>query len=296
MKTNVDTLVILAGGASSRMKRSSLQEGSSLSKEELLQANARSKGLILLGKQQRPLLDYVLYNAQKAGYKKIVFLINQQGELFRSYYGEEQPFALFNGLEIYYAVQKIPEGREKPLGTADALQQAMDQQPWLKTSRFTVCNSDNLYSQQAFSLLSETPAPNAFISYDRDGLKFSTERIERFALVRTNPEGQLMDIVEKPGPQERKAFTDRSGKLRVSMNIFMFSGADIYPFLVNCPLHPQRNEKELPVALLHMVRSHPGSVLSIPLSEHVPDLTSKEDIAIMRSLLDKTYPTSLWQH
>ena len=286
------TLVILAGGASSRMKRSLASNTNSLTKEEVEQANKMSKGLIALGKNKLPLLDYVLFNAKQAGFTKIVFLTGPDNAAFLEHYGQK---GNYHGLETYFAVQHIPGDREKPLGTADALLQTIDQQSWLKTSKFVVCNSDNLYSVKAFSLLAQSQAPNAFISYDRDRLLFSQERINRFALVKVDDQQWLVDIIEKPNPELVESYADANGKFRVSMNIFMFSGAVIYPYLQRCELHPERLEKELPTALLNMVREQPYSVVGLPLAEHVPDLTSKEDISILKAHLESHFPAPLWK-
>lgn len=291
---SINTLVILAGGASSRMKRPVVGTDSpNLSKEEIAQANTKSKGLITLGKNGHPLLDYLLYNAKQAGLSKVVFLTGVNSTPFRKHFQGHD--GIYHGLQVFFAEQRIPRDREKPMGTADALLQTLDQQPWLKTERFIVCNSDNLYSTHAMELLKNCSKPNAFISYDRDSLKFSTDRINRFALVRTGPEGTLKDIIEKPTKTEAEAYKDTTGKFRVSMNIFMFNGPMIYPYLVSCPMHAERMEKELPTALLHMVHEHPGSVTGIPLSEHVPDLTSKEDIVIFKTHIEEQYPKDLWE-
>ncbi|MFC3333568.1 NTP transferase domain-containing protein [Flavobacterium palustre] len=71
-----DNLIILAGGASSRMKKEAIVEN--LTKEEIAQANERSKGLIGVGPNGRPLMDYLLLNAKRAGYKNIYIIIGEQ--------------------------------------------------------------------------------------------------------------------------------------------------------------------------------------------------------------------------
>ncbi|HLF13940.1 MAG TPA: nucleotidyltransferase, partial [Bacteroidota bacterium] len=76
-----------------------------------------------------------------------------------------------------------------------------------------------------------------------------------------------------------------NGRIGVSMNIFRFSCDDILPYLESVPLHPARNEKELPVAVRMMASERPGSVYSIPLSECVPDLTQIADIPEVRNYL-----------
>ncbi len=289
MHTN---LVILAGGASSRMKKET--SNANLSKEELAQANERSKGLIGFGPKGRPILDYLLYNAKKAGYKNIYFIIGEKGEMFKEFYGKKQKNNDFNGLNISFAIQYIPKGRQKPFGTADALLQAVEQYPELNSDAYTVCNSDNLYSVEALFKLRETNSPNAFISYDRDALDFSSERISRFALAKLDENNHLLDIIEKPSETIVDKYRDAQGKLRVSMNIFKLSGEMVYKYLRDCPVHPERNEKELPSMLLNLLHDYPKSMVGIPFSEHVPDLTEKKDIEIVKDYLKKFYPQLNW--
>ncbi len=291
MHTN---LIILAGGASSRMKKEPLEKLKDLTEEEILQANKRSKGLIGVGPNGRPLMDYLLYNAKMAGYTNITVVIGEQGDLFKEFYGSRDKDNNFHGLNISFAVQYIPEGREKPFGTADALLQAVNFYPELNSGSYTVCNSDNLYSVRALLALRETTSPNAFIAYDRSAMDFPEERISRFAIAALDKTGQLMDILEKPTPDQVERFRDSEGKVRVSMNAFKFNGPMFHPFLEACPVHPERNEKELPTALLNMVGRHPGTTLGIPLSEHVPDLTAKEDISEVKIFLKKHYPSLEW--
>lgn len=280
-------LIILAGGASSRMKKPSLSQ---LSEDLIYQANSRSKALILLN--DRPMLDYVLYNAQQAGLQNIYIVIGKEGDLFKTYYGEERARNMFNGLSISYVFQHIPEGRKKPLGTADAVCQSLEQYPELQENQFVVCNCDNLYSEKAFNLLRSHKSPNAFINYDRDALEYSQERIESFALTKVDRYNYLQEIIEKPSASESEKYNDKDGKFRVSMNVFKFDGIVFYPFLQTCIIHPERNEKELPSALLEMIRAYPTSTVGIPLSEHVPDLTGKDDILIMNEYL-ASHPVNL---
>ena len=287
-----DNLIILAGGASSRMKKQVISNN--LSEEEIAQANERSKGLIGVGPNGRPLLDYLLLNAKKAGYQNIYIIIGEQGDLFKEFYGSKNYNNNYQGLKISFAIQYIPEGRIKPFGTADALFQAVEQYPELNSQNYSVCNSDNLYSVKALYALRETESPNAFISYNRDAMEFSSERISRFAIAKLDQGNQLVDILEKPSAANLENYKDAQGKLRVSMNAFKFNGSLLYPYLKNCPVHPERDEKELPTVLLNTLKEHPDSTLGIPFSEHVPDLTAKEDIAEVKAYLKQHYPVLNW--
>lgn len=277
-----NTLVILAAGASSRMKQSSAS--SALSEGKIRDANTMSKALIGVGTANKPLLDFLVLNAKKAGYTEVILVIGAQADAFIAHYGDT-----FEGLHIAYAIQHIPKGRSKPLGTADAVLQAMEQFPKLKKVAFTVCNADNLYSVKALEALRKNEDANAFISYDSEGLLFSMERISRFALVQLDSENYVMNFIEKPDPSEVKHYQDIHGKYRVSMNSFKFEGAMLFPYLQDCPIHPERLEKELPTAILNMCFDHPKAMHGIPFKEHVPDLTSKEDIEKMGDYLDENF-------
>ena len=260
-----------------------------LSEEELKNANTRSKALLEFGNAKRPILDFLLLNAEKAGYKKVVIVIGEQGALFKEYYGNQLKDNSFKGLSISYAIQYITKERDKPFGTADALFQALTQFPELQHEAFTVCNSDNLYSVAALQALLTCKDANAFINYDRDALLFPMEKIERFALTLVDENFHLETIVEKPSKNEVSNYKDVKGRYRVSMNVFKFTGTEIYSFLKNCPIDPKRNEKELPTAILNMINESKSYLRGISFAEHVPDLTSKEDIAIMKDYIAKNY-------
>ena len=77
-------------------------------------------------------------------------------------------------------------------------------------------------------------------------------------------EDYLKNIIEKPDPEIVEKYRDGSGEIRVSMNIFSFEGSLLYPYLKNCPIHPERDEKELPEAVRKNVtrRSTPHSLFS----------------------------------
>ena len=279
-------IIILAAGASSRMKASATATPS-IDSALLRDATEKPKAMIGVEKDRRPFLDYLLDNVEEAEYHDVVIVVCEGDTTIRHYYEAGRGAAQFPGLRISYVAQRIPPGRTKPLGTADAVLEALDAKQEWKGGKFTVCNSDNLYSVQALKLLAGDAHPNALIDYDRSALKFGYERFEQFAVITKTADGYLQNIVEKPSPEEIKHATDGSGRVGVSMNIFRFSYDDIYPFLQNVPMHPLRQEKELPVAVKLMVARHPNAVFAIPLSEHVPDLTVQSDIPEVRSHLRK---------
>lgn len=278
-----ESLVILAGGNSSRMKKSSQV---SLSEEEIYQANNLNKCLMAVDKLKTPFLSYLLSIAASAGFKNFYILTGSDNFQFKKYLGRDIDKLKEKGCNIRFAKQHVPFGRIKPLGTADALLQTLNQYPDLVDSSFAVCNSDNLYSQNAFSLLRQNSSENAMIAYNQEYLKFSLQKIRTFSVLKLNDDGYVTDILEKPKSSKIQQFKNADGTFRVSMNAFKFQGRVIYPYLKDCPLNVIRNEKELPTALRNFILDFPNKCIGIPLSEYVPDLTSKKDIALVKDYLD----------
>lgn len=281
-------LLVLAGGMSSRMKKA-IEGESTLNSALTEQANSLPKGMIGVGNSGRPFLDYLLYNAHRAGYQEVVLLLNPKDTVTKPHYEKLVAEGNAWGLTIKFAIQHIPADREKPLGTADAVYQGVHQTPEWAGHRFTVCNSDNLYSVNALQVLRETPHANALISYDPAALGVEPERVKAFAILRTDSEGHLKDIIEKPNDDQIAMVLAESGRIGVSMNIFSFTTDQIKPILERVPLNPIRLEKELPTAVSMLVEEIPNSVLVIPLAESVPDLTSKSDIAVVQAYLEKEF-------
>ena len=286
-------LVILAAGISSRMK-DSVEVNADVNPQLILDAQKKSKVMIGVGEQHRPFLDYLLYNAREAGYREVVIVAGENDKELRGYYGKSDSGNEFHGISISYAVQKIPKGRIKPLGTADALLQALRSRPDWRGKTFTVCNSDNLYSQKALRVLLEISHPCALIDYARDALQFEQSRIEQFAVIQKNKDGFLTRIIEKPTYQQLAA-ADTNGRVGVSMNIFRFSYDVVLPILERVPLHSVRQEKELPQAVMMMVTNDPTAMMTVPLSEYVPDLTYQHDISRVQEFLRKEYPHFSWE-
>ena len=94
-------------------------------------------------------------------------LIGELRLVCREQYGPADRNNSFRGLSISYALQPIPAGRAKPLGTADALLCALRSREDWRGRSFTVCNSDNLYSVDALRRLLDDGHRNALIDYDQ---------------------------------------------------------------------------------------------------------------------------------
>ena len=273
------TIVILAAGMSSRMKKSI---DSDIDDSKADEANKKSKSLITFG--DKPFIYFLLKNIVEAGFENVIMVVGKDFDDFKK---QLDNLNFNNKLKIDYAIQKIPKDRVKPFGTADAVFQTMDQIEILKDSSFCVCNSDNLYSTSSLRLIRENDFENAVLAYDRDSLNFPKERVSSFSILMTDDNFNLVNFIEKPTQEQVDQNLDSNGKIRVSMNIFKFNGMQAFDFIKNCPINPIRNEKELPSAIVNMINENDLYMKGIPIAEHVPDLTSKADINIIQKLIEQ---------
>ena len=242
-----------------------------LSEASRKQALERHKSLIELGSSKTPLLSLLCNEAIAAGVEKIIVVTgsdNQDFILWRESFGKTHP-----GVTIEFAIQ--PE----PLGTADAVQQAMKQFTLLQECSFIIANGDNLYSQTAFKkAMAHQDTSHAIIAYEAKHLGFDESRIAAFALIQVDENNFVEGIIEKPPVRTHRDFYDKEGHLRVSMNLNLVEGDSFFKALQACPVHPTRREKELPEAIRITIKEQPKSVYCHLVFEKLPDLTSAQDL------------------
>ena len=273
-----NTIVVLAAGMSSRMKKS---VDLKIDNKKADEANNKSKSLITFN--NKPFIYFLLKNILDAGFENVIMVVGKDFDDFKK---QIDILQLSSKLNVKYAVQKIPIDRVKPFGTADAVYQTMEQIDELQTTSFCVCNSDNLYSTSSLKLIRENNYENAVLAYDRDSLDFPKEKVSSFSILMMDQEFNLVNFIEKPTPEQVAKNLDENGKIRVSMNIFKFNGEQAFDFIKNCPINQIRIEKELPSAIVNMISNESLSMRGIPIAEHVPDLTSKADILTIQKLID----------
>ena len=260
-------MIIMAAGVSSRMKDSSVPK--EISQNLINQSNHRVKGFIQAGEGNEPIIFYIIKNCISAGVKNFYIILSDNSDEFQDYL---KKLEIKLSIQIKFGFQDF-YGKLKPMGTADAIFQIMNQYKELRNKRFLVCNSDNLYSSRAIKLLLAENNYNSMIAYDFDCLKFSTERLESLSILKIK--GKFLDrIIEKP---DMKIIKNYSKKF-VSMNIFSLKGKLVYQYLKDCPITIKRGEKEIATALQNMILDNKKSMIVFHLCEHVPDLTFKEDI------------------
>ena len=140
-------MIIMAAGVSSRMKDSSVPKA--ISQNLINQSNDRVKGFIQAGEGNEPIIFYIIKNCISTGVKNFYIILSENSDEFQKYL---RKLEIKLSIQIKFGFQNF-YGKLKPMGTADAVFQLMNQYKELMGKRFMVCNSDNLYSSRAIKLL-----------------------------------------------------------------------------------------------------------------------------------------------
>ena len=110
-----------------------------------------------VGPNGEAIIDYSIYDAIKAGFGKVVFIIR---ESFADAFKEKFDKKLAGKIKVDYVYQELdnlpegftlPEGREKPWGTAHAILVAKD----AINEPFCALNADDFYGFKAFQVMSD---------------------------------------------------------------------------------------------------------------------------------------------
>ncbi|MBD5249650.1 MAG: nucleotidyltransferase [Barnesiella sp.] len=200
------------------------------------------KQLDPLGPQGQTIMDYSIYDAIRAGFGKVVFVIRKDFEQdFRdkilSKYEGHIPVEV-----VFQSTDKLPEGytcppdRTKPWGTNHAVMMASD----VIKEPFAVINADDFYGRDAFEVMArDLMRPRERKGdYSMVGFRVGNTMTENGSVSRgvcsTDADSNLTTVVERTAiaydPDGSIAFTDENGDKQtldpatpVSMNLWGFT-------------------------------------------------------------------------
>ncbi len=199
------------------------------------------KQLDTLGPNGESIIDYSVYDAIQAGFKKVVFVIRQS---FAQQFKETFDPKLQGKIEVEYVYQeldnlpsgfKVPEGREKPWGTGHAMLMAKD----AINGPFAIINADDFYGREAYQTVVDFVANSqdeneyAMVGYALDNTLSEHGTVSR-GVCETDENDALVNIVErtKIGYLDGKVVyweddktTELTGKEPVSMNFWAFKNS-----------------------------------------------------------------------
>lgn len=285
------------------------------------------KQLDPVGPSGETLLDYSVYDAVRAGFSEIVFIIRKEiEESFRKMIGDRYAKA-FPHLQVKYVFQemtdlpdniKAPEGRTKPWGTGHALLAARH----VVNTPFAVINADDYYGSSGYQLLAAFlqqahPAHYAMVGYQLKNTLSPFGAVSR-GVTESTVEGFLKKITEQT---ELRASGERvvakqsggkdlvfTGKELVSLNFWAFL-PDFFPHLerlFEIFLHDALQttkatslEFYLPSAVSHLIAEGIISVKLLPTEDPWFGLTHPSDLPQVKAGLQEIitkgcYPSPLF--
>jgi UTP-glucose-1-phosphate uridylyltransferase len=270
------------------------------------------------------LLDYSVFDALRAGFERVVFIIRRDIEAeFREkigarYEGRIAVDYVFQQLDTLPGGFSVPEGRQKPWGTAHAIWCARD----ALTGPFAAINADDFYGEGSYAALARFLAagPSDTTRFAMAGYRLDRTLSENGSVARgvceVDAHGRLRHIVEctsierspegirqKEADGQVRTFT---GTESVSMNfwgltpaVFPLLEGQLITFLREKSTDPKA-ECYIPMAIGEMVTRGEATVDVLPTDATWFGVTYREDKpVVMQSLAalhaDGTYPTPLWK-
>ena len=268
------------------------------------------------------IIDYSLFDAYRAGFRRVVFIIKHEieadfkaavGTRMEKYFDVKYVFQQLDMLPEGYAV---PEGRVKPWGTGHAVLCCKD----AVDGPFAVINADDFYGPGAYRAIYD------FLAQDRPE---SEHAMVAYLLRNTVTEngyvargvcqvedGLLTGVTERTHIEKRggdAAYTEDgetwqplSGDVPVSMNFWGFSPAMLreldrrFPAWLDANLktNPLKGEYFLPSVANAVIEEGLGTVRVLPCREQWYGMTYKEDLpgvaAALKSMCENgIYPEKL---
>lgn len=253
-----------------------------------------------IGPNGEIILDFSVYDAVKAGFNRAVFIIKKEIEKeFREVVGKR----IEKMIDVDYAFQEldklpegysVPDGREKPWGTAHAVLCAKD----IVKSPFAVINADDFYGQNSYKVIHNHLVSNSDMCMV--GYKLGNTITENGTVSRGVCEvkdGYLQSVTE------HTALDKNSGipldKL-VSMNMWGLA-PDVFPYIekefelflkekINVP----KSECFLPAVISKRIieENRPVRVLETP--EKWYGVTYREDMDSVKAAMDRFIKEGLY--
>lgn len=274
------------------------------------------------------IMDFSIYDAVKAGFEKVVFIIKKENEAdFKESIGNRME----KQIQVEYVFQDlhnlpegfaVPEGRVKPWGTGHAVLSCLS----VIDGPFAVINADDYYGQQAFRMIYDfltTHDDEEKYQYTMVGYLLENTLTENGHVARgvceTDENGKLTEITERTRIEKHEdgpAYTEDEGATWtglpsdavVSMNMWGFSSsmlpelnARFEGFLrENLPKNPLKCEYFLPFVVDELIQEGKAEVTVLKSRDRWYGVTYKEDkpvvVKAIQSLKDEgRYPQKLWE-
>lgn len=247
------------------------------------------------------IIDFSLYDAYRAGFRKVAFIIKHEiEEDFKAAVGRrmEKYFDVkyvYQQLDLLPEGYSVPEGRVKPWGTGHAVLCCRG----IVDGPFAVINADDFYGRAAYEamydfLSKERPGTeHAMVAYQLRNTVTETGYVARGICQVEN--GLLTDVVERTHiekhgedisfTEDGESYTPLPADVPVSMNCWAFSNSMLDELYKRFPawldaylsVNPTKCEYFLPFVTNAMIKDGEGTVAVLPCHEQWYGMTYKED-------------------
>jgi NDP-sugar pyrophosphorylase family protein len=273
------------------------------------------------GPSGETIMEYSIYDAIKAGFGKVIFIIREEfAESFKAVIepklaGKIATDYVYQSLESFSGGREIPTGRTKPFGTMHALLCCKD----VLDAPFAVINADDFYGfdafKQAYDYLVDgiEKGKYACIGYELKNTLSDNGSVTR-GEINVDAEKNIVSITERKEiyKKDGKAFTPDGGTdvelpldTKVSMNFFCFTpdfvnwSEDEYYKFRDANATELKAEFLIPEVADILIKSGEGVVKMIPTEAVWFGVTFKEDAPVVKAQLQQlidagTYPENLW--
>lgn len=275
------------------------------------------------GPNGETIIDYSIYDAIKAGFGKISFIIREEfAESFKAIFepklnGRVETDYVFQNFDLkQYGIDKEIE-RAKPWGTAHAVLAARNQ----VNEPFCVINADDFYGYDAFEKMAKflttevSDDTYSLIGYQIDKTLSEHGSVSR-GVCKVDDNGNMVEINERTQVYFKEdgsvVYEDGgveyplSNDTRVSMNFWGFTPAvfkQSEPMFVEFAHKNESNPKAeffIPLVADELIKTGTASFKVIPTANKWFGVTYKEDKPIVQKSISElvengTYPANLWE-
>ncbi|MEY3437110.1 MAG: hypothetical protein RL335_1566 [Bacteroidota bacterium] len=295
------TLLILAAGMASRY--------------------GSMKQIEAFGPSGETIMDYSIYDAIRAGFGKVVFIIRSEfADNFKSIFepklkGKVETGYVYQELDSFIGDRELPSDRTKPWGTAHAVLCAKE----IVSEPFAVINADDYYGRDAFEkayqfLTSECAGATwSIIGYELLNTLSEHGTVNR-GVCELDDKGNLLSI------RERLNISEVEGKIigddaldpreisrdsMVSMNFWCFPvevfsyTETLFNHFLDQQINVPKSEFFIPLVADEFIKEGKGNIRVIRTRSSWFGVTYKEDAPAVQASIDTlvqtgVYPSNLW--
>ncbi|HBC87931.1 MAG TPA: nucleotidyltransferase [Lentisphaeria bacterium] len=272
-----------------------------------------------VGPSGQIIIDYSIYDAIRAGFGKVVFVIRKDIEqTFRECIGSRfeskiRTEYVFQELDALPKGFKVPEGRQKPWGTGHAVLVAKS----AVKEPFAVINADDFYGRCGYELLvqelskakNSSPEEYFMVGFELKNTLSEFGHVAR-GVCKTDPTGHLVEVIERTKIEKTvdgAKFTDENGAVTkfigneiASMNMWGFTPSlfgyldEQFSEFLKGNIGNLKSEFFIPTVVSRLIDTKKAKVKVLPSKDQWFGVTYKEDKPVVVEKIRKLFSSGIY--